>query len=277
MKLLNLRFALLLLSAVTAFAAEPAVVPTGDAPPEFRGVLIIGTDQRFALSLPNGSRTDWVTVGASFEGWQVVAYRQAEDSLVVKKAGKELTLKLATSHVGQTVAKATIADAEDVMRKMNFDSMLDKILTQQKQASLTMMKRMVSGASGRGAAPEDVAALQQKVMDVMFSQMNAESLRGDFARIYSEVFTKDELRSMGEFYGTPLGQTMIEKQPAMQQKITEVMQSKMVSVMPKIQQMSQEFAQEQKAKREAQAAAKASAPAPTATPAPAATPAATKN
>ena len=251
MKFLQLRFAVLAFAALAAFAAEPAPAPASDAPPELRGVLISGADQRFALTLPGGARTGWVGIGESFEGWKLASYNQADEALVVTKNGQKVSIKLASSKVGAADVKATIADAEAVFRKMNFDEMLGKILDQSKKGQLNMMKQMMARNPQKGVSQEDMVALQTKIMDTMFAELKPETMRADFAKIYSDVFTKDELSGLADFYGTPAGQAMTEKQPELQQKIMEVMTPRIMAAMPKVQQISQEFAQQQQAKQQA--------------------------
>jgi hypothetical protein len=269
MKLVQLRFAALAFAALAAFAAEPASapIPASDAPPELRGVLVSGADQRFALTLPDGVRTGWVGIGESYEGWKLTSYNQASETLVVKKNGQEASIKLASSKVGTADVKATIADAEEVFRKMNFDDMLGKLLDQQKKNTINMVRQMFARNAPKGVSTEDMMALQTKIMDAMFAELKPETLRADFAKVYSDVFTKDELSGLADFYGTPAGQAMTAKQPEIQQKIMEIMQPRIMAAMPKVQQLSQEFAQEQQAKQQA-----AAAPAPTPAPAPATTP-----
>jgi len=46
-------------------------------------------------------------------------------------------------------------------------------------------------------------ALQTKIMDVIFAELKPESMRADFVKAYSEVFTKDELSGLADFYSTP--------------------------------------------------------------------------
>ena len=262
MKFANLRFTVIAFAALAAFAAEPAPTPASDAPPELRGVLISGADQRFALTLPGGAHTAWAGIGESFEGWKLGSYNQADETLVVKKNGQEVSVRLASSKVGTADNKATIADAEEVFRKMNFDEMLGKLMDQQKKNSLNMVRQMFARNAPKDGSQDDRMALQTKIMDVMFAELKPEAMRTDIAKAYSDVFTKDELAGLADFYGTPAGQALTSKQPELQQKMMEIMQPRLMAGMQKAQQLQQEFAQQQQAKQQAQQeAAPAAAPA----------------
>jgi uncharacterized protein len=243
-------------------------VMAADVPlPELRGVLATGTERRFALSEPGGASTAWVSVGQQFAGWKLKDYRAADDVLVLTRDGKDFDLKLSASTVGQVDAtKATLADAEEVLGKMKFEEMLGKILEQQKQTMAGMTQKMTGGM--KGVDPKEFAAFQSKLMDTMFSELNPEAMRGDMAKVYSDVFTKSELAGLSDFYGTEAGKAMIEKQPELTQKMNELMIPRIMAAMPKVQKLSMEFAQEQAAKKKAAAASAAAAE----TPAPAATP-----
>ena len=251
------RFLLLtgLLCAATLRAAEPAV-------PELRGMLATGADRRFALATPGDDQTAWVAVGGSFAGWKLSAYRPAEDSLVLTQDGKEVLLKLSASKVGVAVEKATLADAEAVINKMKFEEMIGKVLAQQKQATVDMMKKMMGNPKGIDQA--DFAAFQGKIMDAMYAAMKPEEMKADFARIYSEVFTKGELQGLANFYDTPAGQATIDKQPEIQQKSMEIMMPRMMAAMPEVQKLSMQFAKEQAAKKAAAAGAEKASSAPAA-------------
>jgi hypothetical protein len=245
-----------LLFAETSRAAETAT-------PELRGMLATGADRRFALAIPGSDQTAWVAVGGNFAGWKLSAYRPADDVLVLSKDGREFLLKLSSSKIGVADEKATLADAEAVIGKMKFEALIGKMLDQQKQSWLAMTKKMAGNAKGVNQADYD--AFQSKVMDAMNAAMKPEDMKADFAKVYSEVFTKSELQGLADFYDSPTGQAMIDKQPEVQQKTMAAIMPRMMAAMPKVQQLSEEFNKEQAAKKAAAKAA-AAAPAPAATP-----------
>ena len=246
-------------------AAEPvAAAGTTSKLPELRGLLVTGGERRFALSVPGGDgQTAWVGIGGSFAGWKLSAYRPAEDALVLVKAGREVLLKLSSSTPAVANEKATLADAEAVLGKMQFEKMIGKVLEQQKQATVGMLKKMIGNP--KDVDPADYAAFQSKVMDTMYAAMKPDEMKADFTRIYSEVFTKGELQGLADFYDSSTGQALIDKQPEVQKKSMEVMMPRMMAAMPKIQQLGAEFTKEQAAKK---AAAAPATPAPAAPVAP---------
>lgn len=258
MPLYRLFPALLLLLATTTFAAE-------SAPPEFRGVLSAGGARRFALAVPGGMQA-WVGVGESFEGWVLADYDPVSDTLTLRKDGRQISLGLSVSVLGTNTSvvgtnstasagtKATLADAEEVLGKMRFEEMMGKVLEQQKKSAATLVKQMAAQA---GADTSDEStAFQARLLDTMFAELNADVLRGDIARAYSEIFTKEELQSLASFYASPAGQAMVEKQPELAQKMSDLMTPRIMAALPKAQQLAKDFAATQAAKKNAPTATK---------------------
>lgn len=221
--------------------------------PELRGMLVAGGGRQFALAIPGGESA-WAEVGGRFAGWTLKEYRAESDELVLVRDGRETVLKLASSKIGERVStKATVADAEAVLDKMRFAEMFARIFEQQKQAAIGMMQKMTGGA--KGVNPEALAAFQTKVMDVMFAELSPEGMKADVAKLYSDVFTKEELRGLADFYSTDAGRAMIDKQPEVSRRMNEIMLPRIMAAMPKVQKLAAEFAKEQAA------AAKPAAPA----------------
>lgn len=224
-----------------------------------------GGTRQFSLASPGRGSSAWVKVGQDFDGWDVAEFKPADESLVLKKGGQTLVLKLADGSVVNApvaAAKATLADAEEVFRKMDFDRMMSRIVEQQKTAMASMTRQMAAGRPGMDN-PE-VAELQKKTMDVLFEAMDLPGMKNDMVKAYSEIFSKDELRGLSDFYGTPAGQAMVDKQPEISQRMNALMMPRMMAAMPKIQEMQKAFAAEQMAKRKA--AAESAAPAPAVNP-----------
>lgn len=260
-----MKLRLLVLAVLTAVSLRAA-----EALPVFNALMTMGSDHRFVLVSPGGQASSWLKLGASFEGYKLKAYDTASGGLDLERDGKVTRVMIVADAAVKSsgpaalpATPATIADADDVLKTMHFEEMMAKIMEQQKKAMGPMMKQMAAQMK----VPEDQRArfseFQQKVMDEAMSAVTGPEMRGDVARIYSEVFSKEELTGMSAFYGTPSGQAMVDKQPQVQEKMMQVMMPKMMQIGPKMQQMARDFAAEMAAKQQA---APAPAPAPTPTP-----------
>ena len=273
MKKLLLLLALALGGA--AYAAEPL--------PLFNATLTIGKEHRFVLVDSAGKTSGFLALGESFVGYKLKAYDAKTGALEVEKDGVTSKLSLvsdaAIANAPAVPTKATLADAEDVFRVMRFDDMMKKILDGQKKGMMPMMQQQMSQALSRMGAnlsDEDKAALhamQNKIVDQTFSAITSPEMRAEMAKIYSEVFSKEELNSMAGFYGTPAGQALVDKQPEVQQKMMSVMMPMIMKNQQSAQKEMAEFMMGMKAKYSgssspASSAAPASVPAPAPTPAP---------
>jgi hypothetical protein len=231
--------------------------------PLFRGIISAGKDSKFGLTSAVGGPTAWVSVGDTFEGWTIADYHASAQSLVLKNGTKEVTVALAGSGGDQDAAavKATLAQANDVLKKMDFDQMMAKMLDQQKKQSADMIKQMMGQMLPGTTSPEDMAAIQQfqqQMMDQMMSALNPAEMHDDIAKAYADTFTSEELDGLSAFYSTPTGQALSDKTPELQTRIQQVMMPRIMSVMPAIQQSAQTFGQQMAAKK----AAAATQPAP---------------
>lgn len=248
----------------TAFAAETA-------PLQLKGVLNTGSEKLFGLSTETGDANAWVSLGKTFSGFTLKSYDEPKGLLLLERDGKKYELSLASAKIGAADAAkgtpATIADAAAVIDKMRFEEMLTRTMEGQKKAMAANAKKMAQQMGGE-VDPKEFEEHQSKVMDAMLEAMNLPQMKEDMKKIYAETFSKEELAAMNNFYATPAGLAMIDKQPEVSEKLQALMMPRMMSAMPKIQQMSMEFGKQQKAKADAAKAAKAAAaPAPAAAPA----------
>ncbi len=255
----------LLLLALAASAALRAA----DGLPVFNATLTMGKEHRFVLVSEAGKTSSWLNLGDAFEGYTLKAFDATTSTLDVERDGKTAHLNLASDAAVKNAplpTHATLADAEALLNKMHFEEMIEKSLAGQRKAMANMVDQMAAQTNRPGVNKEDFVAFQKKLMDEMMSAIDAGQLKGDVAKIYSEVFTKDEMDGLAAFYSTPSGAALIEKQPEVQQKMQAVMMPRIMAMMPKVQQMAKDFAMEQKAKAAA-AAAGAAPVAPAAPPA----------
>jgi hypothetical protein len=197
----------------------------------------LGSGRRFLLLLPSeGGSGNWAKVGDTVGTWKIADYRETDHTLVLNgDDGTELDLALAAGKVKEGDVKATLADAQALLQKMNFSAMMTKILDQQRQAVAAMMKQQMLR---RGMSPEDAAAAaakQSQAMDAFWKAMDMNSLQDDIAGVYSNVFTKDELSGIAGFYDTPSGQALLAKTPEIQQQTMAIMMPRMMQAMASMQ------------------------------------------
>jgi uncharacterized protein len=244
---MNLRLILLAL-------LSPVALHAADALPLFNATLTVGKEHRFVLVDANGKASTFLRLGENFDGYTLKSYDAKAGALELERDGKisrvTLVSDAAVTSGPAAAMPATIADANAVLNKMRFEEMMDRVIAQQRKAMGQNFEQMASRMTAQGVDKQEVAAFQKRMMDEVMSAMEPQKLKGDMAKIYSEVFTKQELDGISAFFSTPLGEVMAAKQPDVQEKLGAVIQGRMMEVMPRVQQMGRDFAAQQKAKKE---------------------------
>lgn len=202
---------------------------------EWRATLSMGKSQSFSLASSDGQQTAWVSPGDSFAGYTVEGL--TGDALVLKKGEESLSLNLASTTI--TDAKDATAQAEDLLRTMKFNEMIDRMVEQQKKSMATMTRQMAGSLGGKEPSKEQLA-LQEKIQDTMFKEIFNESFSKDLAKLYAKVLAPSELKALTDFYSTQAGQGFIDKQPKLMEGMMQMMQPRMMAAMPKIQAMMAE-------------------------------------
>lgn len=254
---MKLRLALLVwFSAVALRAADPL--------PLFNATLTVGKEHRFVLVDATGKTSGFLNLGESFAGYKLKDYDTKTGELSLDRDGKISRITLvadAAAINAPSKTPATIADAAALLNAMNFEQMMDKTMAGIKKQQAAMAEKMTMQMAGPSADREAIAAFQKKMFDEIMSGITGADMKDDIAKVYAQVFTKEEMQALAGFYSSPLGQTFSDKQPILAEKMNEAMMPRMMAVMPKVQQMAKEFAAEQKAKKAAAGGATNPAPA----------------
>jgi hypothetical protein len=221
--------------------------------PELHGIIVTGQDCRFALVGSGGEFYGWVGVGATVGGWKVVEYVPADDAVVLSCGEQQVTVQLSNSFVREAPGDrtpnrnvtATVAEADAVLSKMQFDALWNRTVEEQKKGIVAAMRQQATSEFAKMGLPQtEIDALLDKMGDVVVCGLQPDVMRDDFARIYSEVYTKEELRGMANFYDTAAGRAWAQKQPDVQQKLMQVMMPRVMQGMPAAQKLAAEYLQQ---------------------------------
>ena len=237
-----LHLLIVILLTGSAAAAGPAAVP-----PELRSILVTGREHRFALVGSGGEYSRWASLGETVDGWKLVDYLPGSDAVVLSRDNQQVTVRLRASTVGEAGAtgpsiQATVADADAVLSKMKFETMWESIAREQKKAMVGAMRQQATAEFTKlGLPPAEIDALLDKMGTAVVAGLQSDAMREDFARIFTEVYTKDELRGMADFYDTAAGKAWAEKQPVVQQKLMQAMMPRVMQGMPAAQKIAADY------------------------------------
>jgi uncharacterized protein len=232
-----------MLAVVSSARADDAATP-----PELHGILVTGKDHRFMLVASGGISSDWITLDQTFDGWKLVNFLAADDAIVLSRDQRQVTVRLSRGTVGKAAieagsrSQATQADADEVLNKMKFEAMWDRIAEEQKKGIVGAMRQQAAAEFAKQGLPQpEIDALLDKMGDAVVAGLQPDAMRQDFARIFSEVYTKDELRGMAAFYDTAAGKAWTAKQPEVQQKLMQAMMPRVMQGMPAAQKVAADY------------------------------------
>jgi uncharacterized protein len=163
-----------------------------------------------------------------------------------------LILSLAGAHAGEA---ERLQLAREVIQASQVDKMIDAMTGQIQQ-----MSRQMAGP-GFDSLPADQKALAEAFIAKTVEVAMAESkvILAKMDAVYAGTFTEDELLAVRDFYRSPAGKSLIEKQPILMQKLMPELQGMQRTLMPKLQAMGQEFEAQMKELKAKEAAQKAAA------------------
>lgn len=121
--------------------------------------------------------------------------------------------------------------AKELVSAMQMTKAMDSSFEQIVQFSDQMVDAQNLSAEEAAKAKE----LSKKSMEITFAKVKNIDWVTMFSEIYAEVFSQKELQELINFYLSPIGQKMIEKQPQLMQATMRKMQVEMGKIMPEIQ------------------------------------------
>jgi uncharacterized protein len=105
-----------------------------------------------------------------------------------------------------------------------------------------IMNKSLEGKTVSPQVQQGMDTMRAKLMDLIKENFSWESMQGIYLEIYSKTFTQAEVDGMIKFYGSPVGHAVAVKLPIAMQNSMTVMQQRMQTLIPKIQEMVKETA-----------------------------------
>ena len=116
---------------------------------------------------------------------------------------------------------------------------IDELLTVMRiqklsEAALNQTRAMMAKIFERAGTSADA---EDKAFAFILGEMSWDKMKGEYAKIYAEVLSPEEVKGLIDFYKSPTGQTFLDKQPLLMQKSMAMSQQKMIELMPRLQEM----------------------------------------
>jgi hypothetical protein len=111
------------------------------------------------------------------------------------------------------------------------------------QMDAMMEQSLAQAVAGKQLNPEQEkisAEMRARMFALLKEEMSWESLEPGFIDIYRRSFSQDEIDGMLEFYKSDAGKAVIEKMPLVMQESMKITQSRLGTLMPRIQELTRE-------------------------------------
>ncbi len=97
------------------------------------------------------------------------------------------------------------------------------------------------GATETADQQKQVADLRQKVNTLISSAVDWKVMEPDFVAAYASVYTEPEIDGILAFYKSPSGQALLKNGPALVQKSSQIVQTRMTTIQPQLREIVQNF------------------------------------
>jgi len=137
-------------------------------------------------------------------------------------------------------APPTAASVKKLLEVTHAPGMIDTVFAQLDALMRNNMQQALQG--------QPVSAEERKIFDDEHTKLFAlakeqiawERLEPELVEIYQRTFTQKEIDETIAFYATDTGKAMVEKQPAVMRATSELVQSRMNAMLPKVKALSEE-------------------------------------
>ena len=127
--------------------------------------------------------------------------------------------------------------AEESLELTGAQKLADQTKQQVLQMNLQRMSQIDVPEENKVAFTE----FQLKIQETISNEFNWDKIKNMQIKLFTDIYTTDELKGLIQFYKTPLGQALIKKQPIVNQKIMMMLHSNMQNVMSKLEKIRIEF------------------------------------
>ena len=131
--------------------------------------------------------------------------------------------------------------ARELMELTEMRRMMEQVETQIREMQNKMMVQFEIPAD----QTERTEAFRKKVNDRIFEILGYKNMEQEYLDLFTSVYTVEELRGITNFYKSPIGKSMIQKQPLVVNKAMEITRKKVDVLLPELQKMTEEFKKEE--------------------------------
>ena len=140
--------------------------------------------------------------------------------------------------------KPSDASVRRLLELMGARKIVDDVPRQVDSVMVGMLQNMLQGREIPHEQQQLIDAMRANMTKLMRDEFNWDTMQPIYLQVYRDTFSQAEVNSMIAFYGSPTGQAVAKKLPLALQNTMTIMQQRTAALMPKIQQMVRDTAEQ---------------------------------
>jgi hypothetical protein len=129
------------------------------------------------------------------------------------------------------------AAAQAYLSATNMAGRMERLIIQIRDKQVATLNKWYIPAETQGPAKEFV----NKASKLISQELSWKVLENEFIAVYASIYTQEELEGLVRFYGSELGQKYLAKRPALVAAGLDITESRLQSLLPKLEVLSKEF------------------------------------
>ena len=138
------------------------------------------------------------------------------------------------------------ASLKELMELVEVRKLVEAMPTQVTSSMDALVQQALQGKAATPHQQQAIDTMKKRVSTLLSTDFSYAKMESMWLPVYREAFSAEEVAGMIAFYKSPAGQSLIHKMPVVMQKTMEMQQQVMVPLMPKIQAIAKDFADEMK-------------------------------
>lgn len=126
--------------------------------------------------------------------------------------------------------------AEEFINMMDVKNMENHGFEQVKQVFMSQIDPMFTNMEDTTKAQ----LIREKIAAKLNKELSWETLKSEYIKLYTEIFTEEEMQGILDFYKGPMGQKLMEKTPELMGRSVQIGERKVNEIMPEIGNMIKE-------------------------------------
>lgn len=148
-----------------------------------------------------------------------------------------LTLVLSTPVFAEPPSDSSLKELFDIT---NTKAMTEQMFAQTDSFIKPALDAALQGQEVTPEVRKSIDEAGKKMFVLMQQEMGWDKLEPEYIELYKKSFSQSDVDGIIQFYKSPAGQSVIQKMPVVMQNCMALMQTHMVAIMPKIQEIIQD-------------------------------------